>query len=403
MPYTPIPANFGGALRVYNLIKIAAQQHDVSLLTIGWKKDEQELRTHFGPSVKSAHIVSRQWQRRSPRIAQFYSLFAGNSFFSMQGHNEEMQKRIDQTMQESKFDIVQTEFAHMGSYDLPKQVIKILDAHNVEYDNFRRMSLNAHTPLRKLHYLSEYKKVYREEIEACRKSDAVFVTSGRDKQILDTDTPEVSKYVIPNGVDASYFTPSTEASEPFSMVFTGSMSYIPNSDGMLYFLDNIFPLILNKAPEAKVYIVGSNPPERLTKRASRNVIITGFVEDVRPFVRKATIHIIPLRMGSGTRLKVLEALAMKKPIVTTSIGCEGIQVTNNETAIIADEPAAFADGVLKLFHDNALRNKFINNGFELMNTSYEWSVIGAEVERIYQLLSQKGKRMQLAPTTTIQV
>lgn len=401
MPYTPIPPKFGGAMRVYNLIKIAARHHDVTLLAIGRKKDENDLRTHFGPGVNNAYIVPQQWQRKIPRFAQLYSLINGHSFFYMQGNSKLMQRKINQTLHETEFDIVQTEFAHMASHNLPTHAVKILDAHNVEHDNFRRMYLNAHTPLRKLHYFSEYKKVYREETNACSHYDGVFVTSRRDKEILDANVPTVPKYVVPNGVDTSYFTPSSETPEPYSLVFTGAMSYLPNNDGVLYFLDNIFPLILKKAPETKVYIVGSNPPERLTRRASRNIIITGFVEDVRPYVRRASAHIVPLRMGSGTRIKVLEAMAMKKPIVTTSIGCEGIDIVNNETAIVADEPIAFAEGVLKLLRDNVLRLKLSANGFELVNEKYEWSVIGKEVEHLYQMLSQKGERRQVNASTMV--
>jgi glycosyltransferase involved in cell wall biosynthesis len=246
------------------------------------------------------------------------------------------------------------------------------------------MWLNARSPLRRLHYWSEYRKFYREEIYACSNHDAILVTSERDKQILDRDLPDSSKYVIPNGVDAAYFKPGTEKPEPFSLVFTGAMSYAPNSDGMLHFLEHIFPRILKQIPQMKIYIVGSGPPRALLSRASSNVIVTGFVEDVRPFVWRSGIYVVPLRMGGGTRLKVLEAMAMKKPIVTTSIGAEGINVCDGESALLADEPEQFADAVVRLSQDINLQQKLTANGYDLMLRQYEWSVIGIQLQSTYQ-------------------
>ena len=298
-----------------------------------------------------------------------------------------MQDTLNQVLERNDFDIVQTEFPTMGSYRLRDiDAIKILDCHNVEYDNFRRICHKTNSPLKKLHYYCEYKKFYREELEACRRYDVLLVTSNRDKQILDDDITSVPKYVIPNGVEASYFTPSQEVSEPYSLVFTGAMGYVPNYDGVLHFLDDIFPLVLKQIPQAKVYIVGNQPPKQLLRRAAHNIVITGFVEDVRPYVWRSSVYIVPLRMGSGTRLKVLEAMAMKKPIVTTSIGCEGIDVANGESVIIADQPQAFAESIIKLLHDNALRQRLINNGYELMKTCYDWPVIGDQLENLYQEL-----------------
>jgi glycosyltransferase involved in cell wall biosynthesis len=162
------------------------------------------------------------------------------------------------------------------------------------------------------------------------------------------------------------------------------MGYVPNNDGILYFLDEIFPLIQRKIPEAKVYIVGNLPTKKLLKRASDRVVITGYVQDVRRYVSRASVYVVPLRMGGGTRLKVVEAMAMKKPIVTTSIGCEGIRVANGESALIADEPRLFAEEVVELLRNASLRRRLVQNGYELMRSHYEWSVIGRQMEQIYQ-------------------
>jgi glycosyltransferase involved in cell wall biosynthesis len=295
-----------------------------------------------------------------------------------------MQEEIDKVLTEHHYDLVQVEFSHMGSYRLTTGAFTVLDAHNVEYENFRRMWQNNRSLLKRLHYYVEHRKFYREEIEACERFDAVFVTSGRDKEILDADTPAVPKYVVPNGVDTSYFTPAPSAPEPHSLVFTGAMSYLPNHDGMHYFLDEVFPLIEREIPDVKITIVGSNPPEELRRRARSNIIVTGFVEDVRPYVWRAGVYVVPLRMGSGTRLKILEALAMNMPVVTTSIGTEGIRVEHNMSALIADTPSAFAASVIRLLRDAALRSSLAAAGKTLVHREYDWNVIGNQLELYYR-------------------
>jgi glycosyltransferase involved in cell wall biosynthesis len=248
------------------------------------------------------------------------------------------------------------------------------------------MAQNTLSPIRKFYYNQQYIKIRREEIDTCRKHDAIFVTSAMDKACFDRDIPSVPKYIIPNGVDTGYFQPFTSPPEPHSLVFTGMMAYVPNYDGMLYFLDNIFPLIQREVPDVKIYIVGSRPPRKLMNRASENIVITGFVEDVRPYVSRASVYVVPLRMGGGTRLKVLEAMAMKKPIVTTSIGCEGIDVGHNESVLIADDPQDFAEQVIQLFRTSALTHTLVRNGYDLVRTRYDWGIIGNQVDAAYQSL-----------------
>lgn len=213
------------------------------------------------------------------------------------------------------------------------------------------------------------------------------MTSERDREMLNKDLPDVPKYVIPNGVDVGYFKASDVTPEPFSLVFTGTMAYQPNSAGMLYFLEEIFPTILWEIPEAKVYVVGKNPPQELKNHASDKVVVTGMVDDVRPYVDRSSAVIVPLLAGSGTRLKILEAFSMKKPIVTTTIGCEGIDAVHGESAMIADEPEAFARNVVELLQNTELQRKLSANGYELARSCYDWSIIGNQIEAVYQNLA----------------
>lgn len=391
-PYCPVPPNFGGALRIYHLLKGIAQNNDVTFVSFGRENELRLLTDHFGSKVKASHIVDPPWSWSYRRVAQFYALWTSGSFFSLFSKSKEMQKKLDEILSVEDFDIVQMEFPIMGNFELNTDAIKILDEHNIEYDNLFRMWKYQQNSLRRVHYYREYKKAYEEEIAACKKMDAIFVVSERDRTILNKDVPHIPKFLMPNGVDTSYFTPLTYKLEPYSMVFTGMMGYFPNYDGMLYFLDEIFPLILKKIPEAKIYIVGNSPPKCLQDRSSSNVIVTCFVDDVRPYVWRSSLYVVPLRMGGGTRLKVLEALAMKKPVITTSIGCEGINVVDSESVLIEDNPEYFALRAVELLNNITMRKTLSSNGYDLICSTYDWKIISAKMNESYQTILSRQKK-----------
>lgn len=393
MPYCPLPPNFGGALRMYHLLKNLVKRHEVTAVCYGTHSDREAMVSTFGCGLRAVHVVPPHWLTNYRRLGQLSAYCSRKSYFSLLTHQDRMQQVIDQLLSREEYDIVQSEFPMMGMFRLNTAAVKILDAHNVEYANFRRMSDNAHSLVRRLHYLRESKSMHAEEIRACRNQDAMFVTSLPDKEIFDSEVPHLSKFVIPNGVDMSYFRSSSLTREPHSMVFTGMMAYVPNYDAMLHFLDDIFPLIRKRVPDAKVYIVGNRPPMELSRRASADVVVTGYVDDVRPFIDRASVYIVPLRMGSGTRLKILEAMAMQIPVVTTSIGCEGIEVGHGTNAFLESAPEAFADRVVRLMKDADLRRTTVRSAYDLVSSRYDWSIVGEQVERAYcELVATKPDR-----------
>lgn len=390
-PYLPTPPVSGGALRVYHILKHLVRHHNVTVAGYSENGDLQHFKKAFPELKDKMHFISRNYRVKNKhrRLLQFYSQFTSHSYWYHWAKSVPFEQELNDLLESRNFDIVQAEFASMGHFDLKTDAIRILDAHNVEYDNFQRMSSLDWSWIRKKFYKREFEKSYREEIRAFKKQDGIMVTSERDGAIIAKDVPEVPRFVVPNGVDTEYFTSNGEEPEPYSIVFTGAMKYVPNYDGMIYFLDEIFPLIQKQQPEAKVYIVGSKPPPVLQERRSRSVIVTGFVEDVRPYIDRASVFVVPLNMGSGTRLKVVEALSMKKPVVSTSIGCEGIEVDDREHLLIRDKPEAFAEAVLQLFKDETLRRKLISNGYDLVQSTYDWHVIGESIDRAYQKLTQE--------------
>jgi glycosyltransferase involved in cell wall biosynthesis len=308
-------------------------------------------------------------------------------------YSEAMQAAIDRVLAHQTFDVIQLEHQHLGLFHVDSPgAIRILDAHNIESDNIRRLTRYSRSPLRRLYYELEYRKVRREESTVLAGQDALLVTSERDRWLIEEEFPHIPKFVIPNGVDTEFFHPSDQAPEPLSLVFTGAMNYLPNADGIGYFLREIFPIIRKEIPEVHVSVVGSGPPKWLERLADSNVTVTGYVNDVRPFVHRASVYVVPLRMGGGTRLKVLEAMAMKKPVVTTSIGCEGIDVVHNESALIADDPNEFAAAVIELVRNDRRRASIVDRGYDVVREKYEWSVVGDRLAGVYDTLLMKRTR-----------
>lgn len=391
-PFSPVPPDFGGALRVFHVLRQLACHHELTLLGYGTAEQAEATRAAIGGGLREVRFLRPTFEARHRRLGQLYSTFTRHSFFHLSVVGRAFQRELDRALARERFDIVHTEFSHLGPFRVRGSALRVLDTHNVEYDNFRRMYETTVAPVRKAHYWLEFVKQKRDELAWCRMQDAVLATSERDAELFGRDLPEVPRHVVPNGVDCDYFTPKPGPTEPFSLVFTGMMAYVPNYDGVGWFLDEIFPLVLREVPQARLYVVGKNPPATLTSRASEQVIVTGTVPDVRPYVERATAVVVPLRMGGGTRLKIAEGLAMRRPIVTTRVGCEGIDVVDGEHALMADTPAEFARATVRLLRDAALRQRLAEAGASLARAFYDWSVIGDRLNALYRELHQRGPR-----------
>jgi polysaccharide biosynthesis protein PslH len=384
LSYVPIPLNSGGKLRVYYVMKALTKHHDVTVVSYGTPAERDLLHAHFGIPLENIHIIPSHFARRHRRLMQVLALGTRHSFYHYDLNSPQMEATVASVLASESFDVIQTEFPLIGASRCETDAVKILDAHNVEYEIFKRISETDRSALRGWYNQREYHKVRREELAILGRQDALFVTSERDGDLIAEDLPHIPKHVIPNGVDVGYFKASQVTPEPHTLVFTGTMAYQPNSTGMLFFLDEVFPSILREIPDAKIYIVGNKPPPELANRASDHVIVTGLVDDVRPFMDRASAVVVPLLAGSGTRLKILEALSMKKPVVTTTIGGEGIDLVHGESAMIADDPEDFAQNVVQLLRNPELQTKLRDVGYRLVSDRYDWSIIGEQIQGVYE-------------------
>ena len=257
-------------------------------------------------------------------------------------------------------DLVVVDFPHAavlapGAFPCPS----VLFTHNVEAEIFRRHAETARDPLRRAVWRSQAAKMARYEKALLGRFDAVVAVAERDREHFRRAYGAGNVSVIPTGVDLDYFsysaTPVLERGDAATVVFTGSMDWMANIDGIEYFMEQVWPEVARVRPDARFVVVGRQPPAALVERAAArgfNWEFTGFVDDVRPYVRRAHVYAIPLRVGGGTRIKVYEAMALGCPVVSTRIGVEGLPVEDGEQFVAADRPADMAASIVSLLERN---------------------------------------------------
>jgi glycosyltransferase involved in cell wall biosynthesis len=381
----PFPPKFGPSKRNLPFFLEALKRHDVSVLSFGTPEDEKNFRERFGAQCRNIVFVNN----RRPRIVNLllrisYFLRMKSSVHQM--HSKRMQAELDALLARERFDLIHCCTTILGFHSLPKNIPLIGDMHNVEYDNLYRAYTQTKNLFLKLYLYIEHRLLKREEVWATSKFDTVITMTERDRQIISAELPNIRVAIIPHGVDAEFFVPPAVQEEARSIVFIGLMRYYPNHHGVLYFLDEIFPLIRAKEPRAKVYIVGAWPSNKIVRRANESIVVTGWVDDVKPYMAKGEVFIIPLRIGGGMRGKALEAMAMRRPIVTTTLGCEGINLNHEESALFADTPEAFAESVLRMFNDAALRERLTAQAYNNVVEGYTWDTHGESLNTLYKML-----------------
>jgi len=339
-----------------------AKYHEISVLSYGTPEQEEIFTKAYGKLCKEIRFVSRKRAFLINIVELLWLLGTGRSSFQRH-YRTAMQRAISEMANATRYDLIHCGTQLFGLFSFPSGIPISSDAHDVAYYLAYRTYKIAANPLWKaLHYL-DYKFGKRLELNACRKFDLLITTTEKDCEVFRRDLPDLPMTAISNGAGKSFFQYIETEPEPFTMTFTGLFTHLPNTDGILYFLDNIFPLILREIPQARVYVVGKSPPRGLLARAAGNITITGFVDDVRPYIARSQVFIIPLRAGTGIRGKALEAMAMRRPIVTTAIGVEGIHLRNGESALFAETPEAFAQSVIRLFRDFQLRGRIAENAY----------------------------------------
>ena len=327
---------------------------------------------------------------RKRRLIQLRSLASSHSFEYLLFRRSDVQARLNQLLSSGYFDIVQVEFCQMAVHEFPtgssNRPLLVLDEHNIEHDVIRRMSEATKTLGRRIYHEVNWRKLKREELSAWRRFDGVVLTSRRDELLVKHDVPTARTAVVPNAVDLSSFTPSNVPTDPCTLLFFGVMNYFPNTDGMTYFVKEVLPKIQAAHPNVHLKIVGMNPPKSIKSLTNHQIEVTDVVDDPRPYLDSATVVVVPLRAGGGTRFKIIEAMAKGKAIVSTRVGAEGIEVEHEKELLLADDAESFAREVSRLLRDPELAERLGRSGRRLAEQSYGREAAVRKLESFYEEL-----------------
>jgi polysaccharide biosynthesis protein PslH len=396
VPYPPVN---GALLRSYQLARRIARRNELWLAALTDSPSESDLQPDVEAHLREfcRGIVVAPRDRHTP-----LGHLPGLAGYALRGKPLELKFDYSQRLADEiraltsriAFDIVQIEHSHMAPYieavsptSDAKHVLSFVD---VEFDLYRRLFDVEKRPIARLRaglhslLMRRWEPAYAERFDQC------VAVSSSDRQLLRAVNPHLRPEVVPNGVDTVALRPLPFDGAARGLVYVGRMSYLPCADGATYFCNEILPLIKRRGVEVETWIVGADPPPEVTALAGRDIRVTGRVADVTPYYQKSLVSIVPLRAGSGTRLKILEAMALGRPVVSTTIGCAGLDVVDGEHLLIADTAAEFAEATTRLLADRSLREQIAANARDLVVQRYDWDGIAEHLMRIHAGLTALG-------------
>ena len=408
-----LPLDKGGKLRTWHLMRHLARRHEITYLSFADP-------TPSGADLEGmrevcAHLDTVPRTDPPKGTPRFYAQAARYTvdpvpYAVAKYRSGAYRERLRALLRRTAFDAIVCDFL-VPIVNMPERLPcpAILFTHNVEAEIWRRHSENATGIARRL-LAQQWRRMLRFERHALERFDLVLAVSDVDRRTFGRLYPGAvrsSVHVVQTGVDTRYFSPDATAGvpvRPAHLVFTGSMDWLPNEDGMLYFVREILPRIRQVEPSATLSIIGRSPTPAVQRLAeTAGIEVTGRVDDVRPHVAAGAIYVVPLRIGGGTRLKIFEAMAMGKAVVSTTVGAEGLPVTPGRDVIIADEPARFAEAVVHAIRDVDDRRRIELAARRLVVEQYDWSAVAADFEQALGRLANvpaAGKTAQDEPILT---
>jgi glycosyltransferase involved in cell wall biosynthesis len=374
------PATTGGRVRSLNIVSELARRHTVTVLTTHGPDDDAEGLARRLSQCRRVISIPHEPPKRGDaafRAAVARSWLSPYPVDLWKWRVPELRDEVGRLIACGAADLCVSDFLFAAvNVPMPGPVPVVLFEHNVEYLIWQRLAAVESTWWRRALIEVEWRKLRAREADACMRADLTVAVSDDDRRRLAALAPGLRAVTVPTGVDTGYFTPDGCRERPAHLVFSGSMDWRPNEDAVIHFADVILPRIRAAVPDVSFTIVGRNPSDRVRALAARpGVAVTGTVEDVRRWIGEAAVYVVPLRAGSGTRLKIFEAFAMGKAVVSTTVGAEGLGLEPGEHFVPADDPAAFADAVVSLLRDPDRRRALGRAGRVLVEASYCWPIV----------------------------
>lgn len=375
------PVDKGGKIRTYQMLRELKRDHHITYLSLddGASEEAREKATEY-----CHELICVPHQPREKFTSGFYAELGANLLSSLpyaivKYRSSEMRRRIEELTAKKAFDVLVCDFL-APAINLPPDLSfpTVLFQHNVEAMIWQRHYEVQGNPVKKAYLYAQWRKMRSFEREMCRLFDGVVAVSQEDCETMKRDYGVEGVYDIPTGVDTDFFRPSgAEKRDPHNLVFTGSMDWLPNEDAIRYFTEQIMPRLRQKVPEVTLTVVGRNPYSGLVELSKRDpsIIVTGRVDDVRPYMERAAVYVVPLRIGGGTRLKIYEAMAMEKPIVSTTVGAEGLPVRDGFELLMVDRPDDFADAIVRVLHDPELADALGTRAATTVRERFGWEKV----------------------------
>ena len=383
-----LPVHSGGNIRTYYVLRHLAQRHELTFYSYyGGKPDpvyERDLQQHLPGSV--AFCTGRPERSGLARVLDYVKHLGSEPPYAVSRFaDQKIQQQLGAWFREKKFDVAVSDFLDAAiNFPADLSIPSLLFQHNVEAEIWRRHAETAGNPIKKQIYGLEFRKMLRYEQAEVRRFHHIVAVSENDRALMARWTDPSRITVIPTGVDLAQYKPDANAAEPAPLIsFVGAMDWEPNIDGVEYFCSEIFPAIRKEIPEARFRIVGRNPDRRVAKWASDSIAVTGRVPSVVEHLRQSAVVIVPLRIGGGTRLKIYEAMATAKAVVSTTIGAEGLDIHHGRDIMLADDPKSFAQAVIMLLRDRDLRRRYEKAAAETA-ARYDWPAIGERFSEILE-------------------
>jgi glycosyltransferase involved in cell wall biosynthesis len=401
-----LPVQSGGDIRSYHIARELARAHELVFLSYYDGKKDPEYEKALARNFPSAVcICSGQPQGELARSLDYLRrAFSPLPYAIGRFACTAVREEIGNYFAQRRFDVAVCDFLD-AAVNFPQNLTipSVVFQHNVESEIWRRhASTNSNLLKRKLYEL-EFRKMQSFESSTLTRFHHIIAVSEHDRSLMEKWVSGSRISVVPTGVDAASFHPDTgDKVSSCTVLFTGAMDWLPNVDAMEYFCGEIWPLVLARSPEAKLRIVGRNPGERVRKLVSASVEVTGTVPDVREHLRNAAMVVVPLRIGGGTRLKIYEAMAAGKAVVSTSVGAEGLDVHHGRDIVLADTPETFAAAVVTILRDENLRKKYESAALELA-AKYDWSTIGDRFATVLRSVSGVPSKTNSAETKAMEL
>ena len=379
-PRIACPPDTGGTIVTYYLLRhLATHGHHVAV----WPISEVRGTPQLGEGIElfpRTFLVPRQHSLGCLLLSTLTARPYAISRYLDRAASQEIAKALGR----SHYDVVQIDHLHLAEYGLlVEKKPRVLLMHNVESVLWERLADVEPHPIKRAFYKHQARKLRRYETAMLSQYDAVVALSPIDAARLRELCPFTQIITIPPGVDRELFHPLDIPEEPYSVVFIGPLDWLPNADGVRWFCREVWPRVRAQIPRARCYLAGRQPPADLLSYAHQDVIAPGYVKDARSLIARASVFVVPLRIGSGVRLKILQALAMGKAVVTTSVGCEGLELVDDEHLWVADTPQEFANKVIALLHDPATRRRLGEAGMQRVRTRYRWPDAAKALEALY--------------------